>query len=345
MGRKGDGKQRRQPQRLGDLTPSPPPPPAPSSARIQSSSGGSTHTLSVKKQIALVSRFRAAEKRQAAAKSGGPVRTSFRKQEKNNTRAGMGDEEIIDVGDVNWHQLPTLFIDGYNVVNAWPRLKKRFAKGELAMCREMLMDDVATFTIQRYETTVVWDANGASDNFGKDKEEVYAGGLVRVVYASQSADEYIEVETRRLRAEGVSVWAATNDNAIKTTCSVHGATVVSANWLVTELKASRNTQGALVADFNKQQDLAAGRAATLWDALDPSLRDELDGQLEQARYKGLSRKQREVMEAMRESGGEEGGAAKRRKQQLEAQRLRRRAGGKRGGGGGRGGSVGASTSE
>ena len=65
-----------------------------------------------------------------------------------------------------------------------------------------LMDDLATFTIRRYNTTVVFDASGAAENqqgaSRADREDVYAGGLVRVVYACTSADEYIEKETRRL---------------------------------------------------------------------------------------------------------------------------------------------------
>ena len=61
---------------------------------------------------------------------------------------------------VDWNTLPTLFVDGYNVINAWPRLKKPFAKGDLATARRLLLDDVADFTIRRYETTVVFDSNG-----------------------------------------------------------------------------------------------------------------------------------------------------------------------------------------
>ena len=338
MGRKGDGKQRRPPQqRLGDLgPPAPPAPPAPA-ARIQSSSAPASHTLSVKKQIALIKSFERSQRQQNAAPKS---RVAFRKKEKNNTRAGKGDDEIIDVGDVNWRELPTLFIDGYNIINAWPRLKKSFVRGELAICRERLLEDVATFTIKRYNTTVVFDANGAADNFGKDREDVYAGGLVRVVYASESADAYIEGETRRLRAEGVPVFAATSDGGVATACNVYGATVMSAKSLVSGLKASRKSQGALTAEFNRQQDLLAGRQATLWDALDPTLREELDGKIEQSAFNGLSRKQREAMEAIRENPAEERGAAARRRQQLEAQRLRRRAPGRNSGGAGAGGGGG-----
>ena len=324
MGRKGDGKQRR--PKASSSPPPPPPPPAESTARSGriTSGGEASHTLSVRKQIRLVKAF---DKAARAGPAKPAARTSFRKREKNNTRAGMGDDEKVDVSGVDWNALPILFVDGYNIVNAWPRLKKRFAKGDLLGCREMLLEDVASFTIQRYNTTVVFDASGAAENqggVGRDRVDEYAGGLVRVVYAHTSADEYIEKRVRELRAEGQSVWTATSDGGIATACNLHGATVVSANWLVTELKAARNAEAAVLADFNKRQDLAAGRQPTLWDALDPALRAQLDTQLEQNRFAGLSRKQREAMEALRASGGEDRGAAARRRQNLEAQRLRRR---------------------
>ena len=95
---------------------------------------------------------------------------------------------------VDWNQLDVMFVDGYNIINAWPRLKKPFVKGDLATARRLLLDDVADFTVKRYESVVVFDANGWSENANgaaKDREEEYAGGLVRVVYAHDSADAYI----------------------------------------------------------------------------------------------------------------------------------------------------------
>ena len=264
----------------------------------------------MRKQIALV---KALEK--AAAPSRPASRTSFRKKEKSNSRAGRGDDEVVDVSG-DWRALPVLFVDGYNVVNAWPRLKKRFLKGQLQAAREMLLEDVASYAVERYNATVVFDANGAPENPGEDREESYAGGLVRVVYAHQSADEYIEQQTRRLRGEGVSVTTATSDAAIATACNVHGAVVVSAGWLVTELKGSRNAEPALLADFNKRQARAAGRGPTIWDTLDPAMRKALDKQLEVNKNAGLSRRQIEAMEAIQREREEEEAAARRREQLL-----------------------------
>ena len=323
MGGKGDGKRRRPPQ--ADVSVPPTPPPAEASAnnpsRIQSGGAGASHTISVRKQIAMV---KAMER--AAAPSKPAVRTSFRKKEKGSSNRGRGDNEVVDASG-DWRALPVLFVDGYNVVNAWPRLKKRFLKGQLQAAREMLLEDVASYAVERYNATVVFDANGSPDNPGEDREEEYAGGLVRVVYAHQSADEYIEQQTRALKGEGVSVTTATSDMAVATACNVHGAVVVSAGWLVTELKGSRNAEPALLADFNKRQARAAGRGPTIWDTLDPAMREELDKRLEVNANAGLSKRQIEAMELIRREREEEEAEAQRRRQLLRRDRAKKAADG------------------
>lgn len=70
---------------------------------------------------------------------------------------------------------------------------------------------------------------------------------------------YDEKETRRLQNER-KVWAATNDNAVQVAARAHGANVVSANWLVRELKGSRQATGTIINEFNEQQFRKAGGA-------------------------------------------------------------------------------------
>ena len=126
-----------------------------------------------------------------------------------------------------------------------------------------------------------------------------------MAYAHDSADAYIEREVRAMRKEGKQVWAATNDGGIQTACSLHNATVVSAKWLVNELKASRKAGAAVLDEFNKRQArLSKGgvRGVTLWDAIDSGLRNELDAEIERGATSGLSRKQREAMESIKAGG-------------------------------------------
>jgi predicted RNA-binding protein with PIN domain len=319
---KGDGKQRR-PKQAPKPPPeaAAPPPESPAAGRVSSDS-----QISVRKQIAYVKAYERAVRQQAARQK--PLqRVKFRREKGAEIKKAASSDKIHI--DLDVHTLPQLFVDGYNVIGFWPRLKKPFDKGDLQTARNLLLDDVADFTIGRFNTTVVFDANGAMDNIGKDRHEDFAGGLVRVAYAHNSADAYIEREVRELRRQGLSTWAATNDNGIATACSLHNATVVSSKWLVAELKASRKAGAAVVDEFNKRQARLAGREPTLWDALDTGLRSQLDAEIERGANAGLTRAQREAREAIerQKASGElvDRGAAARRQQLLIQQQKARRA--------------------
>ena len=99
---------------------------------------------------------------------------------------------------------------------------------------------------------------------------------------------------------------------------------------MTELKASRNAGAAILADFNKRQERLSGgpRSSGIWDALDESLREQLDGQIQQSAEALLTRKQREALEAIERDKAEgrlvERGAMARRKQMLAEQAAAKR---------------------
>jgi len=328
---KGDGKKRRpkkqketSKRQLHQLPQSPaapfsPSPAAPSAARVRSD-----RQLSVRRQIALARAFKQMSKAPAKPAS----RTSFRKKTKGEAKASGSDDEVdADSLDLS---LPTLFIDGYNVINAWPRLKKRFQRGELLVARQMLLEEVADFTIRRFETTVVFDANAAVGNIGKDRFDDYAGGLVRLAFAHDSADAFIERQVRSLQVAGKQVWVATNDGGVRIACSLHDATVVSANWLVNELKAARKASAASVTDYNNQQDRLAGRGSPIWDSLDASLRQDLDARINARARASLTRADREATDkiARQQARGElvDPGSAGRRQRLLAEQRSAKRRG-------------------
>jgi predicted RNA-binding protein with PIN domain len=251
MGGQKDGKQRR--PKKEDL-PSPPLAAVqPRTARRVLSSSGepseASHTISVKRQIR---RIRAIKAYQQAAE-----RSMAKRVVKNFKKKNPEEEEHIEIR--NWRD-PIFLIDGYNVIGASLHLQQRFAEGELQECREMLLKDVAALAVNRFNATVVFDANGAVDNTGIDREDFYVGldtgGLVvRVIYAAISADEYIERETVRLIAEGEEVEVATNDRQVEDWCTMNGATVLPADWLVAELEERKSTD-AWNAVFNRQQDPA-----------------------------------------------------------------------------------------
>ena len=94
--------------------------------------------LSVRKQIALVKAFKEA---QSSGPSKPKERTSFRRVKKDGASeaaASGGDA----TGSSEPAQLPLLFVDGYNVIGYWARLKKRRDNGDMASARDLLLSDL-----------------------------------------------------------------------------------------------------------------------------------------------------------------------------------------------------------
>ena len=115
------------------------------------------------------------------------------------------------------------------------------------------------------------------------------------MWAHDTADAFIEREARRLCLEGErQVWAATNDGAIQIAATTYGAHVMSANWLVSELKDSRAGGAAIIKEHNEREDMRYGRS-TLWHALDTATQQQLEARFRPADpTAGLSRKNREA---------------------------------------------------
>lgn len=295
---KGDGKQRRKKQS---------PEPDGSRGSAAGSGGGGAadasarvsadRLLSVRKQIAIVKAYRAQQS--GGGGSGFVRRTSFRRK-----KEGVGgDDDELD-GSVDsaksrgadaW-KMPLLLVDGYNIIGKWPRLKKRKDRDDMDGARQMLLDDLLVFSARRFEVVCVFDAYGRQEL--RDREESHHG--MRVVFTANTADEYIEQETLRLQQEKTPqrVWAATGDRAIQVSASMHGATVVSASWLVRELKDSRAEAAGVVEEFNKQQLRRHGRSS-LVDSLQPGALEEIESLFTTPPTAALSRKDREAAEMVR----------------------------------------------
>jgi predicted RNA-binding protein with PIN domain len=206
--------------------------------------------ISVRKQLRYVKAVKASRN---AAASKPPVRTKFRKQ-KSDAPEPEEEEEVT----FKSMETPLLFVDGYNIIGAWPRLKKKFQKGELDVCRELLLEDLAAIAPADYEVVCVFD-DGRLAADDQPREEQYFG-LVRVVYAS-SADSYIETSVRTLaKTETRPLIAATSDAMIRYAADAAGATVYSAKWLVAELKDLRASAKRDVQEFNARADREKARA-------------------------------------------------------------------------------------
>ena len=90
----------------------------------------SNSLMSVRKQIMFAKAYQAQH-----SKSVSPVyRTSFRREKK--SAQAEGDEEARNKAeeeeDTTNLSVPVLFVDGYNIIGRWARLKKRKDKGDMA---------------------------------------------------------------------------------------------------------------------------------------------------------------------------------------------------------------------
>ncbi|RLN18292.1 uncharacterized protein YacP-like [Panicum miliaceum] len=167
---------------------------------------------------------------------------------------------------------PVILVDGYNVCGYWGKLKKDFMNGRQEIARQMLIDELVSFSAVRgvipfpldfaqkfsfldshanfctgyfipfltmtpaeVKVVVVFDA--ASSGLSTHKE-TYKG--VDVVYSADlSADSWIEKEVEALVADGCpKVWVVTSDALEQQLAHGEGALIWSSKRLVKEIKES-----------------------------------------------------------------------------------------------------------
>ncbi|KQK12190.1 uncharacterized protein LOC100834883 isoform X1 [Brachypodium distachyon] len=131
---------------------------------------------------------------------------------------------------------PVILVDGYNVCGYWKKLKSDFLNGNQGIARQMLIDELVTFSaVREVKVVVVFDAalSGHSTH-----TETYKG--VDVVYSADlSADCWIEKEVEALVADGCpKVWVVTSDVLEQQLAHGEGALIWSSKRLVKEIKES-----------------------------------------------------------------------------------------------------------
>ncbi|KAM3280075.1 hypothetical protein ACQJBY_047084 [Aegilops geniculata] len=131
---------------------------------------------------------------------------------------------------------PVILVDGYNVCGYWGKLKSDFLNGNQGVARQMLIDELVSFSaVREIKVVVVFDAalSGQSTH-----TETYKG--VDVVYSADlSADCWIEKEVEALVADGCpKVWVVTSDVLEQQLSHGEGALIWSSKRLVKEIKES-----------------------------------------------------------------------------------------------------------
>lgn len=125
-------------------------------------------------------------------------------------------------------------VDGYNVINAWPKLKE-IGRTNLEEARDVLIHELVDY--KHYtgcHVTVVFDAYSVK---GNDLKQIFIKG-VEVIFTKehQTADSYIEKKVEELTKDRKnSVVVATSDWAEQQVVLGSGATRISARELKIEL--------------------------------------------------------------------------------------------------------------
>ncbi|EZP79091.1 hypothetical protein H839_00070 [Parageobacillus genomosp. 1] len=127
-----------------------------------------------------------------------------------------------------------LIVDGYNMIGAWPELRKLKEENDLAAARDLLIDKMAEyqgFTGDR--VIIVFDAHLVQGN-----EKKYKNHQVEVIFTKEheTADERIERLAKSLINVRTKVYVATSDYTEQWTIFSQGALRKSARELLAEME-------------------------------------------------------------------------------------------------------------
>jgi predicted RNA-binding protein with PIN domain len=131
-----------------------------------------------------------------------------------------------------------LFIDGYNVVNSWPNLKRIIEDNNIDEAREKLIEILLEYqAYKKIHIILVFDAYRVKNSIRK-KEKF---NNLEVVYTKEkeTADTYIE---RKLDLIGRKhrVTVATSDNTLQQIVLSRGGVRLSSRELYYEVKNTKN---------------------------------------------------------------------------------------------------------
>ena len=123
-----------------------------------------------------------------------------------------------------------VIVDGYNVIHAWPQLKRLLSDASLEAARDRLIDRLSVFAmVHGADVTVVFDAHHSAVR--TNSEEVVGG--VRVVFTRKghSADHVIERIAYDASQSGDMITVATSDRFQRDLVRGMGGAVISAEEL------------------------------------------------------------------------------------------------------------------
>lgn len=141
-----------------------------------------------------------------------------------------------------------LFVDGYNMIGAWPDLVKLQRRNEMANARDLLLDELSEYAkYEEIEVRVVFDAM-----FVPGIEKQYDKDHLTVIFTKEdeTADMYIERAVGEENLFTTNVVVATSDLVEQWLVFQRGASRKSANDLYKELQHTKNKIKTETKDYN-----------------------------------------------------------------------------------------------
>jgi predicted RNA-binding protein with PIN domain len=120
-----------------------------------------------------------------------------------------------------------VIVDGYNVIHAWPQLKRLLGEASLEAARDKLVERLSVFgMVAGADVTVVFDAHHSAAR--TNSEEVVEGVHVVFTRKGHSADHVIERIAYDASQSGDAITVATSDRFQRDLVRGMGGAVISA---------------------------------------------------------------------------------------------------------------------
>jgi predicted RNA-binding protein with PIN domain len=141
-----------------------------------------------------------------------------------------------------------LIVDGYNVIHAWPSLKRLLDGASLEAARDRLVERMSVLgMVSGAEVTVVFDSHQAAAS----SEDMVEGVRVMFTRKGHSADHAIERLAYQASAAGDVITVATSDRFQRELVRGMGGAVISALELERQAAEAEAEMGRRVKRYSR----------------------------------------------------------------------------------------------
>lgn len=168
--------------------------------------------------------------------------------------------------------MQTLIVDGYNVVHAWPALKRILQTRGLEDARDQLIHALSEYSAHTgVKVMVVFDSHERTES--AEPPAVIDGVIVRFGTKTASADHVIERLAQRLarRGDASQVTVATGDRLQRALVGAMGVATISAESLAEEVARATSEASA-----TRRRNEGPSRIRRVEEHLSPETRRKLD---------------------------------------------------------------------